>query len=146
MPLNLLIITPIYAALLAIMFVVLSIRVIRLRRKLKIGIGTGAGLVDSDPEQGKYKRELILRAIRVHGNFAEYIPFALLLMVLMELTHAPVWCLHIAGTALLLGRISHAYGVSRVNEVFKYRVFGTATTFTTLLCMAGFLLLAPLFR
>ncbi len=60
-------ITILYAALLAILFVVLSIRTIRLRRSLKIGVG----------DAGNYK---MLRAIRVHSNFSEYVPLAVLLI------------------------------------------------------------------
>jgi uncharacterized membrane protein YecN with MAPEG domain len=64
-------ILPAYAAILAIFFVVLSIRTIRQRRKLKIGLGD-AGNNDMQ------------RAVRVHANFAEYVPLGLLMIYLVE--------------------------------------------------------------
>jgi len=64
-------ILPLYAALLAMLFVALSIRTLRLRRRLRIGIG------DAGNEQ-------MLRAMRVHSNFAEYVPLTLFLIYLAE--------------------------------------------------------------
>jgi uncharacterized protein len=141
-------ITPIYAAILTIVFVVLSLRVIRLRRKLKIGLGMGsaAALVSKDPEHGARHHETFLRAVRVHSNFAEYVPLGLILLLLLELCGAPLWRLHAVGIMLLLSRLSHAYGVSRVNEVFKYRVAGMALMFTGLLSSAIFLILTQVFK
>ena len=93
-------ITPLYAALLSLVFVVLSFRVILLRQKLEVGIGDGGD-----------KR--LLRATRVHGNFAEYVPLALLLLFLPECqTKTTLW-VHIGGSVLLAGRLLHAYGVSQ---------------------------------
>jgi len=59
-------ILPIYAALLALLFVLLSIRTIRTRHSRGVALGHG-----DDPA--------MLRAMRVHANFAEYVPLALLL-------------------------------------------------------------------
>ena len=120
-------ITPIYAALLAFVFVFLSVRTIRLRRKLKIGIGTG-------------DNELMLRAMRVHSNFAEYVPFALLLALMVELTKGHEYLVHFVCMILLIGRIVHAYGVSRAGENFTFRVSGMACTFTSICVSALYLL------
>jgi uncharacterized membrane protein YecN with MAPEG domain len=50
----------------------------------------------------------LLRRIRAHGNFAETVPMALLLMMLLELSgFSPLW-LTMFGITLLLGRILHA--------------------------------------
>jgi uncharacterized membrane protein YecN with MAPEG domain len=55
---------------------------------------------------------ILERAIRVHSNFAEYVPFSLLLIYLLEnATRTAVWS-HILCIALVIGRVSHAYGVS----------------------------------
>ena len=111
--------TALYAALLGLMFVVLSIKVIQQRRRYQVGIGT--------------KGELALeRAIRVHGNFAEYVPFALLLMFLAEYSGLAAIYLHVLGVALLLGRLSHAYGVRQLKEPLKFRVFGMMLTFSVI--------------
>ena len=116
-------ITALYAALLTVLFVVLSVRVIAMRR------GTGAALGDGgNPE--------LLRRIRVQGNFAEYVPLALILLGLAEGLHTPAWLLHLLGLALLIGRLLHAYGVSRTTEQFAFRVSGVACTLTMLISAA----------
>ena len=119
-------ILPLYAALLALLFFYLSIRTIGLRRRLKIGIGV------SDSHE-------MLRAMRVHSNFAEYVPLTLLLIYLVEVQGAASWFVHALGLCLLLGRTVHAYGLSQVKEKFVYRVSGMAMTFTTLLLCSAFL-------
>lgn len=120
-------ITILYAALLAILFVFLSVRTIRLRGSLKIGVGDG----------GNSK---MLRAMRVHSNFSEYVPFGLLLIYFVESKSDYPSFVHILGLVLLVGRISHAYGVSQDKENFKFRVAGMAMTFTVILSSAGYLL------
>ena len=64
-------VTPIYGGLAALFFALLSFRVIQLRGVTKIGLGF-------EGDQG------LQRAIRVHGNFAEYVPFVLLLHILAQ--------------------------------------------------------------
>ena len=120
-------ILPIYASLLAVLFVYLSIRTIRLRRALSIGLGHA-----DNPR--------MLRAMRVHANFAEYVPLALILIFLVETSATSVLFVHALGAALLIARLSHAYGMSQHPEKFTFRVFGMVTTFTVLLICAGYLL------
>lgn len=124
-------ILPLYAALLALLFVVLSVRTLLLRKNLQIGIG------DAGNKQ-------LQRAMRVHANFSEYVPLALLLLFLLETTAAPGWLLHALGSSLLLGRLLHAYGVSQQKEDLRFRVSGMALTFITLLGGAGYLLFSYL--
>lgn len=118
-----------YAALLALLFLALSVRVIGRRRSGKVAIGTGG-------DRG------LERAARVHANFAEYVPFALLLMLLGEGAGLPRWLLHGAGVALLSGRLLHAWGVSQEKEDFRLRTAGMAATFAVLGVLALGLLLA----
>lgn len=54
---------------------------------------------------------VLQRKIRAHGNFIEYVPLALLLIVALELMAAPVGLVWALGTALTVGRIAHAWGV-----------------------------------
>ncbi|MBV2129265.1 MAPEG family protein [Arsukibacterium indicum] len=115
--------TALYAGILAILFIVLSIRVITRRNQYQVAIGSDGQI-------------LLERAIRVHANFAEYVPFALLLMFLAEYSGLAPLYLHILGVALLVGRLSHAYGVSQQQEPLKFRVFGMILTFTVLLLAA----------
>ncbi len=115
--------TALYAALLGFMFVALSIKVIARRRRFQVGIGSN----------GQVSLE---RAIRVHANFAEYVPFALLLMFLAEYSGLAPLYLHILGAMLFIGRLSHAFGVQQIQEQLKFRVFGMLLTFGVLLLSA----------
>jgi uncharacterized membrane protein YecN with MAPEG domain len=109
-------IASLYASLLALLFVGLSIRTLRMRRGLRIAVGDGGNAA-------------MLRAMRVHANFAEYVPLSLLLLYLVERSGANASQVHLLGLCLLVGRVSHAIGVSRVDERYAYRVFGMAMTF-----------------
>lgn len=121
-------IIPVYAALLAILFVVLSVRTLNLRRQLKIGLG----------DQGNLQ---LLRAVRVHANFAEYVPLALLLSYAVEALAAPSFLVHALGLVLLFARLCHAYGVSQAKENYIFRVAGMAMTFTVILTASTYILL-----
>lgn len=116
MPLH---IVPYYAAILALLYILLSLHVIRGRGRFKVALGSSN---NSDLE----------RRIRVHGNFAEYVPFTLLLLVLLELRDPSPFVLHGLSLCLVAGRLSHAWGVSRPVENFRFRVSGMILTFTAL--------------
>ena len=116
-------ITALYAALLAPLFVVLAIRVIAIRRSARVAVGDGG-----DAE--------LRRRMRVQANFAEYVPFALLLLALAEGLGGPGWMIHALGLALLAGRLSHAWGMSQAREVFGFRVGGMVATFSVILLAA----------
>jgi uncharacterized protein len=121
-------IVPTYAALLALVFVGLSVRTLRLRRQLRIGVGDGGDKV-------------MLRAMRVHANFAEYVPLTLLLLYFVEAAGAGAPWLHALCAALLLGRLLHAYGVSQAREQYAFRVTGMVLTLGVLGTAAVSLLL-----
>jgi uncharacterized membrane protein YecN with MAPEG domain len=112
-------ITALYASLLAVLFLFLSVRVIGWRRQQRVEIGHG-------------KDAQLLRRMRVHANFAEYVPFALLLMALAENLGPPYILVHLVGLTLLAGRMMHAYGLSQTPHVLKYRVWGMTLTFAAM--------------
>jgi hypothetical protein len=120
-------IVALYAALLALLFVVLSLRTIGARRRLQVAVGDGG------------HREL-QRAMRVHANFAEYAPLALLLIYLVEVASGPSGLVHALGLGLLAGRSVHAYGVSQAKEDLRFRVSGMALTFMVLIVASLYLL------
>jgi hypothetical protein len=120
-------ITSFYAALLALLFVALSVRTLRLRRHLRIAIGDAG-----NPQ--------MLRAMRVHSNFAEYVPLSLIMLLLLEMQGPAAWLVHGLGLCLLCGRLAHAYGVSQPKETFRFRIVGMALTFATLVAAASYLL------
>lgn len=118
-------ITAFYASLLALLLLTLSFRVIRLRLKHKVGIGDGAG-----------KQKALAAAIRVHGNFIEYIPLSLILLGAYELNGADSLWLHILGGALFTGRIFHAIGLSKTIGLSLQRQVGMLMTFLVLLILS----------
>lgn len=123
--------TAFWAALLAPVFLWLSLRVIGLRRRGGIAIGTGG-----DPA--------LERAMRAQANFAEYVPFALLLMALAEAGGAPGWAIHPLGAALLAGRVAHGWGIAREPEDYRFRVGGMMATFSVIALAALAALLAAI--
>lgn len=112
-------VTGLYAAILGFAFIWLATRAIKARRTYRVAIGTG-------------QHRMVERAVRAHGNFAEYVPFALLILALCELNRAPDWGLHALGVALLAGRALHAYGISREPENFRFRTAGMSLTFAVI--------------
>ena len=126
-------ITALYAGLLTLLFVVLSLRVIRVRRGEKISIGDG--------DNGD-----LLRRMRVHANFAEYAPLALVLLGLAESLKTDPRLLHAIGAALLIGRICHAIGLSPQPSILPLRVSGMVLTFIALLMGAATCILGAVLR
>ena len=115
-------VTPLYAGLLALWYLVLSFKVIGGRRR---GINLGDG---GDP--------MMLRMIRGHANFAEYVPLILVLMGVLELGHRPAWLLHALGITLLVARLLHGYALSFTEKWMFGRFWGTLLTFVVLLAAA----------
>lgn len=119
------IITPLYAGLLALLFFVLSVRVVQLRGRKGASLGDGG-----DPA--------LMRRIRGHGNFAEFVPLILLMMALLELSKFSAYLLHAMGLALVAARILHGYALSFTEKFGFGRFWGAALTFT-LLVVGGML-------
>lgn len=120
--------TPAYAALFAFIFIVLSARTIILRGRFKIGIGWG-----DEP--------MLERAMRAHANFAEYVPFAILLVFFLETQLSHPALIHSLYLTLLLGRLLHAYGISQAKENHRCRVIGMIMTFSVIVYTSSHLLL-----
>jgi len=112
-------ITAVYAGLCGLMLVGLSAGVIRQRGRARVSVGDGgdAGLI---------------RWIRAQGNFAEYVPLALLLLALAEAQGAPAVALHGLGGALVLGRVLHAWGMVSGRDLHPARGAGMVLTFAVL--------------
>ncbi len=113
-------ITTLYACLLGIWIVGLSVWVVLLRNLDQVGIGAG-------------ESRRLARAIRVHGNALEYIPLALLLLLLLELNGGSAGLLHGFGIALLVGRLLHALGLGRRSGYSWGRLSGAGITLLALL-------------
>lgn len=112
-------VTAIYAGILAILYVLLSNHVAGTRRAEQISLGDG----DSKRLQ---------RRSRAHGNFAEYAPFGLLLLALLEAQGAPGWAIHALGLLLLFGRLLHGAAFLRRRMSLPLRVAGMGLTFAAI--------------
>jgi len=119
-----LLITSIIASALTMIFIKLSFAVIGLRRKNKVGLGSGG-------------HDDLERAIRAQGNFAEYVPFGVILVACLELNGAPWWLITIPGIALIIGRLIHAKGMNTPPPDFSKRVLGMQFTFYTLITLVA---------
>jgi uncharacterized membrane protein YecN with MAPEG domain len=112
-------VTALYAGLIGLLLLVLAAGVSLLRRRHKVGLGDGGN------------RDL-QRAIRVHGNAVEWAVPALLLLLVAELNRAPALLLHACGVAIVLGRLLHAFGLSRSGGVSFGRFVGSGLSWGAL--------------
>ncbi|MEW5248757.1 MAPEG family protein [Microbulbifer sp. 2201CG32-9] len=113
-----------YAGLSGLLLLALAYRVVRFRRDEKVGVGTG----------GKHSGAVLVRA---HGNAVEYLPTALLLMLIAELNGLEALWLHLLGSALVLGRLLHAYGLTAGRGGYHLgRFWGTIFTWVVIFAFA----------
>ncbi|MGO2011259.1 MAG: MAPEG family protein [Pseudoalteromonas sp.] len=123
-------IVSLYAAILAIMYIQLSFRVVKVRKAQQISLGDG-----DDPE--------LIMAIRTHGNFIEYVPFALILLFLVEYQGVGSHYCYILGFLLVIGRVCHSYALPE--NSLKIRAIGMVLTFSVFILSAFLLLLTSFF-
>ncbi|MBK1667545.1 hypothetical protein CKO28_05805 [Rhodovibrio sodomensis] len=107
--------TAFYTALSLLWLLVLAGRVMALRWHHQVGINAG-------------EHNDLARAIRAHANAAEYVPGALILILVLELMATPIWALHVLGLALVIGRVFHAVGLWRSSGVSIGRQVGMLLT------------------
>ena len=115
-------VTALYSGSLALWFLVLSYRVVARRRAgIPLGDGGDAGM---------------LRLVRGHANFAEYVPLALIMLAVLELAGTSLYLLHGLGLALLAGRLLHGYALSFTQRFGFGRFWGTVLTYGVLIIEA----------
>lgn len=120
-------ITGLYAALCALLIVILALRVAYYRHSRKVGIGDNGD-------------RALIKLVRAHGNAVENVPIALLLLLLLELNQTqPAW-IHACGIVLVVARIAHAVGLSRSSGASVARFLGTLLTWALIGVMAVLLL------
>ena len=118
-------ITAAYAAVFALLFVGLSVYVVVLRGQTGIVHGDGG-------------HDLLNRSIRAHGNFAEYVPYVLLIALLIEAGGAADLTIHLLLAPLLVARLMHPVGMRQpVGSLAQYAWRATSTTVTWLVMLAG---------
>ena len=115
-------ITIFYLSLLSLIYVWLSLQVIKKRRLTKVSV------LDGDNQS-------LIYVLRAHGNFYEYSIFFILLLGSIEFNGAPNMIVHIIALSFLFGRVLHAYAFYN-NPTSKYRVWGMQLTLWPLLLLA----------
>ncbi len=117
-------ITALYAALLALLYAALGLKVAFFRKNRQVSLGDGGD---------KQARQLI----RAHGNAGEYIPLVLILMGCYELNGGSGWLLHVAGGLFFLARMLHAQGLILHRGPSPERFIGASLTFVLLIGLAA---------
>lgn len=125
--------TLIYVGIMALMYVALTVNVIRQRWVARRGIGC-----EDD------QKSPLFRAIRVHGNFAEFVPFILLMMALDEMTARLPMMVHIFGITLIFARVCHYLGITKTHLTSWQRAISVLLTNLLLIVLAILLLMKGL--
>jgi len=110
-------ITALYAGILMIFALALSFKAGGFRGK------TGVSVLFGEP----VNMDLAER-VRVHQNFLEYVPMAIILMGIIELNGGNATFLHVFGVVLIISRIAHAIGLRHDNMGHPGRVIGAGGT------------------
>jgi uncharacterized membrane protein YecN with MAPEG domain len=106
-----------------ILLLVLSLRVVRLRRLHHVVFGDGDA-----PD--------LIQAIRAFGNATEYVPTGLIALGVLALAGAPPMVVHLIGVVLFAGRVAHAFGLSRSGEASIPRTVGVTATWVAYIAAA----------
>jgi uncharacterized membrane protein YecN with MAPEG domain len=107
-------VTPVYALVVAVIYLALWFRITAYRSAKAISIGDGGD-------------QMLLQRIRQHGNCFEWSTFILILMILAEGMNAPSIYLHVSGVLLIIGRIAHPFGLKIDNAAHPLRYVGNGT-------------------
>jgi uncharacterized membrane protein YecN with MAPEG domain len=109
-----------YAATNALIMLVLGVLVVRARVKTHTEIGDGGN-------------STMMAAVRAHANNTEYVPVALLLMLILIPLRANAYVIHAVGATLTIGRLLHAIGLSRNVGTSTPRLLGMLLTWISYL-------------
>ena len=80
---------------------------------------------------------ILQRKVRAFGNFMEYVPLALLFILLLEFASSPAWLLWFLGSVLTIARIAHAWGVIKTYGPSPSRAIGFFLTWLVYLLGAS---------
>jgi len=113
-----------YIALATVLLLIMSFSVIYFRFKEQVAYGV------PDPKSNLGKMS------RVHGNFTEYAPFYLLLLMALEISGTNSLWIHIYGSALIVSRLFHWKGMFAKKTPNPFRATGMMTLFGGLILMS----------
>ena len=138
---SLLPVTSLTAALLGLIYLALSVRVVMARGRNKVSLGDGGGTINA----GEEHTAPLLVAARTHANFAEYVPLCLILIGLVEVDGTRKWFVLLLAALLVIGRLMHPLGMGR-KIPNPYRAGGIVLTFSTMLLASVTLLVHAFMR
>ncbi len=96
---------------LAALFIMLSVRVMVLRTKMSISLGSLDPVSFSVGDE--HKASPLFVATRSHANFSEYVPLSLLMLGLIEYDGSPQLVVMMMAALLVLGRVLHPFGMNQ---------------------------------
>ncbi len=114
-------VTLFYAGILGIFYVLLGFYVVKNRRLHRVSLGVGKDV------------PALERAVRIHGNFAENVPFFIVLLALIEMNGAYLWIIHLLGIMMVAGRVIHFLGIKHKEGASRERFVGMVLTWTSIL-------------
>jgi len=124
-------VTAIYAAVLALIFMALTMWVSAARFRFRVNHGDGGNTE-------------LQRRIRSHANFAEYVPLILILVALLEAGGAARFTIHALLLPLVIARIMHPIGMVAPEfsvRQFAFRAPGACVTWAVMVIAAVLLLI-----
>jgi uncharacterized membrane protein YecN with MAPEG domain len=113
-------ITPLFAAIFGLIYIVLSLTVVKSRMGKRVSLGNG----DSSELE---------RAVRIHANFSEYVPTSLLLLWFLESISFDSTLVFYLGCTLLLARLAHVVGMNNPKQFMLLRQLGMVGTIGVIL-------------
>lgn len=126
-------VTSVYAIPLVILGIFLWFRVTLMRAQLNISIGDA-----SNPA--------LLQRVRQHGNFIEWVPMVLVLMMIAEGNGASALWLHASGGLLLIGRLIHPFGLKINHASHPMRIVGNSASLLATVTLLTVLLVSSFQR
>ena len=85
---------------------------------------------------GDKDNKFMRKRIRIHGNFYEYVPLALIAFALLEIQNIDDRWLHALAITLLLSRTLHLIGIRLSSSTSIYRASGSLGTHIVLVVCA----------
>ena len=108
-----------YLALLALLYVVFTLHVIRLRQGNRAAFGDGENIK-------------LRSAIRTHSNFIEYVPIITLMVAFLEMSGASPIRIHLLMGALVVSRLLHPLGMYTAPNTRAFRIGRVGGMFITI--------------
>ncbi|SEC51875.1 MAPEG family protein [Bradyrhizobium erythrophlei] len=108
-----------YLAILALLYAVLALQVLRLRRSSRAPFSDGGNIP-------------LRNAIPVHANFMEYVPIITLMVAFLEMAGAPPSRVYLLMGALLLSRLIHPLGMYAAPGSLRFAIGRAGGIFITI--------------